>query len=51
MGEAPVAGRYPLVARYQGGGMSSGRIDAGFWLTQDFPLLKRRLLAQLGPPR
>jgi hypothetical protein len=30
--------------------MSSGHVDAGFWLTQGFPLLKRRLLAHLGQP-
>lgn len=51
VGEAPVAGNYPFVARYQGGGMSSGRVDASFWLTRGFPLLKGQLLArfeQLG---
>jgi hypothetical protein len=47
VGEAPNAGRQPCVARYAHGGMSSGHVAADFWLTQGFPLLKSRLLAQL----
>ena len=47
MGEAPNVGRQPFVARYAHGGLSSGRVAADFWLTQGFPLLKKRLLAQL----
>lgn len=48
VGEAPGPGRYTFVARYAHGGMSSGYVDAGFWLTHGLPLLKRRLLALLG---
>ena len=47
VGEAPSAGRRSFVARYAHGGMSSGYVDADFWLTQGLPLLKRRLLALL----
>ncbi len=47
VGEAPAAGRRPFVARYQGGGMSSGHVDANFWLERGFPLLKSRVLAIL----
>jgi hypothetical protein len=47
VGEAPSAGRRPFVARYAHGGMSSGYVDADFWLTQGLPLLKSRLLALL----
>ena len=47
VGEAPNVGRQPFVARYAHGGLSSGRVAADFWLTQGFPLLKKRLLAQL----
>lgn len=39
-----MAGRQPYVACYAHGCMSSGRIAAGFWLTQGLPLLKSRLL-------
>lgn len=45
VGEAPAPGRRVFVARYQGGGMSSGYVDADFWLTRGLPLLQRRLLA------
>lgn len=48
VGEAPHAGRYTFVARFAHGGMSSGHVDAGFWLTQGLPLLRGRLLALLG---
>ena len=48
VGEAPGAGRHTFVARYAHGGMSSGYVDADFWLTQGFPLLKSRLLALLA---
>jgi molybdenum cofactor cytidylyltransferase len=47
VGEAPAAGRRTYVPRYAHGGMSSGYVDADFWLTQGFPLLKGRLLALL----
>lgn len=45
VGEAPVPGRRTYVARYAHGGMSSGYVDADFWLAQGLPLLKRRWLA------
>jgi len=45
VGEAPSAGRCTFVAHFAHGGMSSGYVDADFWLTQGLPLLKRRLLA------
>jgi hypothetical protein len=48
VGEAPRAGRHTFVARYAHGGMSSGYIDADFWLAHGLPLLRRRLLALLG---
>lgn len=48
VGEAPSAGRHTYVARYAHGGMSSGYVDADFWLTQGFPLLKSRLLPLLA---
>ena len=48
VGEAPGAGRRTFVPRYAHGGMSSGYVDADFWLVQGLPLLKRRLLALLA---
>ncbi len=30
VGESPITGRYPFVARYQRGDMSSGRVDGSF---------------------
>ncbi len=48
VGEAPRAGRHTCVARYAHGGMSSGYVDADFWLAHGLPLLKRRLLVLLG---
>ena len=48
VGEAPRAGCYTFVARYAHGGMSSGYVDANFWLAHGLPLLRRRLLALLG---
>jgi hypothetical protein len=48
VGEAPCPGRYPYVARYAHGGMSSGYVDADFWLAQGLPLLRGRLLTLLG---
>ena len=48
VGEAPRAGRHTFVARFAHGGMSSGYVDADFWLTQGLPLLQRRLLALLA---
>ncbi|MDO7874401.1 hypothetical protein Q5H93_06625 [Hymenobacter sp. ASUV-10] len=40
VGEAPAPGRPAFVARYAHGGMSSGQVDADFWLTRGFPLLR-----------
>ena len=48
VGEAPSPGRHTYVARYAHGGMSSGYVDADFWLAHGLPLLKRRLLALLA---
>ena len=48
VGEAPRAGRHPCVARYAHGGMSSGYVDADFWLAHGLPLLRQRLLALLS---
>lgn len=48
VGEAPHASRHTFVARFAHGGMSSGYVDADFWLTQGLPLLQRRLLALLA---
>ena len=48
VGEAPSAGRRTFVARYAHGGMSSGYVDADFWLARGLPLLRHRLLALLG---
>ena len=48
VGEAPRAGRQTFVARFAHGGMSSGYVDADFWLTPCLPLLQRRLLALLA---
>lgn len=53
VGEPLATGRQPFVQRYSHGGMSSGHIEANFWLETGFPNLKRRmleLLAQTGPP-
>lgn len=47
VGEAPVTGRRPYISRYAGGGMSSGTIEASFWLEHGFPELKRRMLELL----
>jgi len=48
VGEALHAGRHTFVARFAHGGMSSGYVDADFWLTQGLPLLQRRLLTLLA---
>ncbi|RZK27434.1 MAG: hypothetical protein EOO61_23475, partial [Hymenobacter sp.] len=48
VGEVPAIGRQPFVARYQGGGMSSGHLDTNFWLERGFPLLKSRMLDLLS---
>lgn len=48
VGEAPSAGRHTYVARYAHGGMSSGYVDADFWLATGLPLLRGRLRALLG---
>lgn len=48
VGEAPVAGRYSFVARYAHGGMSSGYVDADFWLAHGLPLVRQRLVTLLG---
>ncbi|RZK33204.1 MAG: hypothetical protein EOO61_15710 [Hymenobacter sp.] len=48
VGEALAHGRQPFVARYQGGGMSSGHLEANFWLERGFPLLKSRMLDLLS---
>lgn len=43
VGESPLPGSRPFIARYEGGGMSSGYISADFWLEVGFPLLKSRI--------
>jgi len=48
VGEAPRPGCHTFVARYAHGGMSSGYVDADFWLDHGLPLLRQRLLALLG---
>jgi molybdenum cofactor cytidylyltransferase len=47
VGENPSVGRRTYVPRYAHGGMSSGYVDADFWLTQGLPLLRQRLLGLL----
>jgi molybdenum cofactor cytidylyltransferase len=48
VGENPSAGHRTYVPRYAHGGLSSGYVDADFWLTQGLPLLRQRLLGLLG---
>ena len=53
VGEPLVAGRRPLIARFNHGGMSGGQIESDFWLETGFPSLKRRMLelvAQTATP-